>query len=115
MLEKQKEWCQEKAKKGKEWVKDHKLGIGIAAGCMATVGLQFIKNMMFEPKDMKIQTGFNGNIKSENFVIRVAGNDRFGMETYHSPWVHYQDGLEDKERIDKAIMASINREESGEY
>lgn len=110
MLEKQKVWVQEKKEKGKEWFKTHKLGIGIAAGSLATIGLQVLKKKVFEPKIMKIQTGFE-DIEPDNFVMRVAGEDRFGRESYHSPWVPYQGGLEDKERIDNAIVAAINRDE----
>ena len=32
MLEKQKEWCQNKVEKGKAWIEDHKLVIGCAVG-----------------------------------------------------------------------------------
>lgn len=74
MLEKQKEWCQNKVEKGKKWVKDHKFGIGC-----------------------------------------VAGKDGFGRESYHSPWVRYEYGEEDKERINKAITAAINRDEPCEF
>lgn len=42
MLEKQKEWCQNKVEKGKKWVKDHKFGIGCAVGGASAVLLTMI-------------------------------------------------------------------------
>lgn len=44
-------------------------------------------------------------------MMRVAGEDRFGKESYHSPWVRYEDGDNDKERINKAITAAINKDD----
>lgn len=62
MLEKQKEWCQNKVEKGKAWFEDHMLVIGCAVGSVSTVLL-------------------------------------------------HEDGDNDKERIDKAITAAINRDD----
>ena len=96
MLEKQKEWCQNKVEKGKAWIEDHKLVIGCAVGAASTVLLHVIGKKIMEPK---------------NFMMRVAGEDRFGKVSYHSPLVRYEDGDNDKERIDKAITAAINKDD----
>lgn len=111
MLEKQKEWCQNKVEKGKAWIKDHKLVIGCAVGAASTVLLHAIGKGIMEPKDFMIQTGTNTDLEVGNFMMRVAGKDRFGKESYHSPWVRYEDGNEDKERVIKAITAAINKED----
>ena len=68
-----------------------------------------------EPKNFMIQTGTNTDLEVGNFIMRVAGEDRFGKVSYHSPWVRYEDGDNDKERIDKAITAAINRDEPCEF
>lgn len=115
MLEKQKEWCQNKVEKGKKWVKDHKFGIGCAVGGASAVLLTIITKKIMEPKDFMVQTGTNTDLEEGNFVMRVAGEDRFGRESYHSPWVRYEHGEEDKERINKAITAAINRDEPCEF
>lgn len=115
MLEKQKKWCQEKAEKGKAWIDDHKLVIGCAVGAASTVLLYAIGKKIMEPKDFMIQTGTNTGLEEGNFMIRVAGEDRFGKESYHTPWVRYEYGDEDKERIIKAITAVINRDEPCEF
>lgn len=65
---------------------------------------------MIEPKEIELQTGNNNNLDQPNFLIRIAGFDRFGREIYHSPWARFVNGLEDKERVDKSIMAAINKE-----
>ena len=111
MLEKQKEWCQNKVEKGKAWIEDHKLVIGCAVGATSTVLLQVIRKKIMEPKEFMIQTGTNTDLEVGNFIMRVAGEDRFGKVSYHSPWVRYEDGDNDKERIDKAITAAINRDD----
>ena len=64
-----------------------------------------------EPKDFMIQTGTNLRLEEDNFMMRVAGEDRFGKESYHSPWVRYEYGDEDKERVIKAITAAINKDD----
>ena len=115
MLEKQKEWCQNKVEKGKKWVKDHKFGIGCTVGGASAVLLIMIAKKIMEPKDFMVQTGTNTDLEEGNFVMRVAGEDRFGRESYHSPWVRYEHGEEDKERINKAITAAINRDELCEF
>lgn len=115
MLEKQKEWCRDKIEKGKTWIEDHKLVIGCAVGVASTVLLHVIEKKIMEPKDFMIQTGTNDRLEVGNFMMRVAGEDRFGKESYHSPWVRYEDGDKDKERIDKAITAAINRDEPCEF
>lgn len=111
MLEKQKEWCQNKVEKGKAWIEDHKLIIGCAVGASSTVLLYVIGKKIMEPKNFMIQTGTNTDLEMANFVMRVAGEDRFGKESYHSPWVRYENGDNDKERIIKAITAAINRDD----
>ena len=111
MLEKQKEWCQNKVEKGKAWIEDHKLVIGYAVGAVSTVLLHVIGKKIMEPKNFMIQTGTNTDLEVGNFIMRVAGEDRFGKVSYHSPWVRYEDGDNDKERIDKAITAAINRDD----
>ena len=111
MLEKQKEWCQNKVEKGKAWIEDHKLVIGCAVGAASTVLLHVIGKKIMEPKEFMIQTGTNTDLEVGNFKMRVAGEDRFGKVSYHSPWVRYEDGDNDKERIDKAITAAINRDD----
>ena len=68
-----------------------------------------------EPKDYMIETATNLNLEEGNFMMRVTGEDRFGKRSYHSPWVRYEDGDKDKERIDKAITAAINRDEPCEF
>lgn len=68
-----------------------------------------------EPRDFMIQTGTNTGLKEGNFMMRVAGIDRFGKESYYSPWVRYEYGDEDKERINNAITAAINRDEPCEF
>lgn len=115
MLEKQKEWCQNKVEKGKKWVKDHKFGIGCAVGGASAVLLTMIAKKIMEPKDFMVQTRTNTGLEEGNFMMRVAGEDRFGRESYHSPWVRYEYGEEDKERINKAITAAINRDEPCEF
>lgn len=115
MLEKQKVWVQEKKEKGKEWFKAHKLGIGIAAGSVATVGLQVLKKRILKIEGYSVETGHNTNLGEGNFWIRVTGKDRFGREIYTSPLVRYYDGLEDAERINKGILAAINEEEFQEF
>ena len=110
MLEKQKEWCQNKVEKGKAWIEDHKLVVGCAVGVTSTVLLHVIGKKIMEPKNFMIQTGTNTDLEVGNFTMRVAGEDRFGKESYHSPWVRYESGDEDKERIDKAITAAINKD-----
>ena len=115
MLEKQKEWCQNKVEKGKAWIEDHKLVVGCAVGVTSTVLLHVIGKKIMEPKNFMIQTGTNTDLEMANFVMRVAGEDRFGKESYHSPWVRYENGDNDKERINKAITASINRDEPCEF
>lgn len=42
MLEKQKEWCQNKVEKGKAWIENHRLVIGCAVGATSTVLLHVI-------------------------------------------------------------------------
>ena len=111
MLEKQKEWCQNKVEKGKAWIEDHKLVVGCAVGVTSTVLLHVIGKKIMEPKNFMIQTGTNTDLEMANFVMRVAGEDRFGKESYHSPWVRYENGDNDKERIIKAITAAINRDD----
>lgn len=111
MLEKQKEWCHNKAEKGRAWIENHKLVIGCAVGAASTVLLYVIGKKIMEPKVFEIQTGTNLRLEDGNFMIRVAGEDRFGKESYHSPWVQYEDGNEDKERVIKAITAAINKED----
>lgn len=111
MLRKQKEWCQNKVEKGKAWIKDHKLVIGCAVGVSSTVLLYAIGKKIMEPKEFMIQTGTNTGLETGNFMMRVAGEDRFGKESYHSPWVSYERGDEDKERINKAITAAINKDD----
>ena len=111
MLEKQKEWCQNKVEKGKAWIEDHKLVIGCAVGAASTVLLHVIGKKIMEPKNFMIQTGTNTDLEVGNFMMRVAGEDRFGKVSYHSPWVRYEDGDKDKERIDKAITAAINKDD----
>ena len=111
MLEKQKEWCQNKVEKGKAWIEDHKLVVGCAVGVTSTVLLHVIGKKIMEPKNFMIQTGTNTDLEMANFVMRVAGKDRFGKESYHSPWVRYENGDNDKERIIKAITAAINRDD----
>lgn len=115
MLEKQKEWCQNKVEKGKKWVKDHKFGIGCAVGGASAVLLTMIAKKIIEPKNFMVQTGTNTDLEEGNFMMRVAGEDRFGRESYHSPWVRYERGEEDKERFNKAITAAINRDEPCEF
>lgn len=115
MLEKQKEWCQNKVEKGKAWIEDHKLVIGCVVGAASTVLLYAIGKKIMEPKDYMIETAANYDLEEDNFMMRVTGEDRFGKRSYHSPWVQYEDGDKDKERIDKAITASINRDEPCEF
>ena len=115
MLEKQKEWCQNKVEKGKAWIEDHKLVIGYAVGAVSTVLLHVIGKKIMEPKNFMIQTGTNTGLEEGNFMMRVAGEDRFGKVSYHSPWVRYEDGDKDKERITKGITAAINRDEPCEF
>ena len=110
MLEKQKKWCQNKVEKGKVWIEDHKLVIGCTIGAASTVLLYAIGKKIMEPKVFMIQTGTNTGLEEGNFMMRVSGEDRFGKRSYHSPWVRYEDGDNDKERIDKAITAAINRD-----
>lgn len=111
MLEKQKEWCQNKVEKGKAWIEDHKLVIGCAVGAASTVLLHAIGKKIMEPKSFMIQTATNTDLEVGNFMMRVTGEDRFGKRSYHSPWVPYEYGDEDKERINKAITAAINRDD----
>lgn len=113
MLEKQKEWCRDKVEKGKAWIEDHKLVIGCAVGVTSTVLLYAIRKKIMEPKDYMIEIGTNDSLKEGAFMMRVTGEDRFGKESYHSPWVRYESG--DKERFDKAITAAINRDEPCEF
>lgn len=115
MLEKQKEWCQNKVEKGRAWIENHKLVIGCAVGAASTVLLYAIGKKIMEPKNFMIQTATNLDLEESNFMMRVAGEDRFGKRSYHSPWVRYEYGDEDKERIDKAITAAINRDGSCEF
>ena len=89
--------------------------IGCAVGATSTVLLHVIGKKIMEPKNFMIQTGTNTGLEEGNFMMRVAGEDRFGKESYHSPWVRYEYGDEDKERIDKAITAAINRDEPCEF
>ncbi|WP_287643481.1 hypothetical protein [Bacteroides sp.] len=115
MLEKQKEWCRDKVEKGKAWIEDHKLVMGCAVGAASTVLLYAIRKKIMEPQDYMIETATNLNLEEGNFMMRVTGEDRFGKRSYHSPWVRYEDGDKDKERIDKAITAAINRDEPCEF
>lgn len=115
MLEKQKKWCQNKVEKGKAWIEDHKLVIGCTVGAASTVLLHAIGKRIMEPKDFMIQTSTNLDLKEDNFMMRVTGKDRFGKESYHSPWVRYEYGDEDKERINKAITAAINRDKPCDF
>lgn len=111
MLEKQKEWCHNKVEKGRAWIDNHKLVIGCAVGAASTVLLYVIGKKIMEPKEFEIQTGTNLKLEEGNFMMRVAGEDRFGRESYHSPWVRYEYGDEDKERVIKAITAAINKDD----
>lgn len=115
MLEKQKEWCRNNVEKGKAWIEDHKLAIGCAVGATSMVLLHTIGKKIMEPKVYMIETSFNDGLEEGNFMMRVAGEDRFGVRSYHSPWVRYEDGNNDKERIDKAITAAINKDEFCEF
>lgn len=110
MLEKQKEWCKEKTEKGKNWIKKNKFSVGFIAGCTVTTLSIFAITKLIEPKEIELQTGSNDDLDQPNFLIRVAGFDRIGRESYHSPWARFVNGLEDKERVDKGIMAAINKE-----
>lgn len=115
MLEKQKKWCHEKVEKGKKWVIRNQRAICFGFGAATAVGVGLILEKCIEPKEVMIQTGTNTELEAGNFMIRVAGEDRFGKESYHSPWVRYECGDEDKERINKAITAAINRDDAGEF
>lgn len=115
MLEKQKKWCHEKVEKGKKWVIRNQRVICFGFGAATAVGIGLIFEKFMEPKEFMIQTGTNSRLEEGNFMMRVAGEDRFGKESYHSPWVRYECGEEDKERVIKAITAAINRDEPCDF
>lgn len=82
MLEKQKEWCQNKVEKGKKWVKDHQLYIGYAIGVAATIGGGLLIDKIFEPKKKTGQV-YRGDFDKDgkiDFAIGIVETDRFGKE-----------------------------------
>lgn len=83
MLEKQKEWCQEKIKKGEEFVGKHEFEIGIFAGGIACITGIIISNKIFEPKKAGISVV---SIKDKSWTddcvrIETYGINRFGQKT----------------------------------
>lgn len=107
MLEKRKEWCQERIKRGKAWIEKNRFEIGFGLGAATLVAIGLIAEKVFEPKEIVVQTGHNEKIEDRNFLLRVTAIDRFGGE-HPSPWARFENGDEDKERIIKAIDAGLN-------
>lgn len=50
MLEKQKEWCQNKVEKGKRWLKKNKGAIGFGLGAATMTALYLLAEKLDEPK-----------------------------------------------------------------
>lgn len=113
MLEKQKEWCQNKVEKGKKWVKDHKFWIGYGVGIASMVAVNQVVAKIFEPKKYSVDTMPIEDGEKSGFAIRTSGIDRFGGSCCKGPWVCcYED--HDRDHIVSNIDAAI-RNEMGQY
>lgn len=81
MLEKQKKWYRNNVEKGKKWLKENELYIGIVAGGAAAIVGQLVGSKIFEDKKAGISIGHIENPDkswSNDFGIETFGVDRFG-------------------------------------
>ena len=81
MLEKQKEWCQNKVEKGKKWVKKNKDALILGAGCATTTAVLLGIEKLLENKQAGIAFGHIENADgswSDDFRVETYGVNRFG-------------------------------------
>lgn len=109
MLEKQKEWCQNKVEKGKKWIKDHQLEIGYGLGVAATIGGGLLIDKIFEPRK-KIGQIYRGDFENKDgvidFGIGITEVDRFGKEHVTSDKILLLDE-KSKDLLFKNVEAAI--------
>lgn len=108
MLEKQKEWCQNKVEKGKEWIKKHQLGIGYILGVGAVIGGGLLIDKIFEPKT-KIGQVFLGDFDKNgeiDYAIGIIETDRFGKEHIRPENILFL-AEESKDRLFKNVEQAI--------
>lgn len=80
MLEKQKEWCQNKVEKGKNWLKKNRGAIGFGLGAATMAGLYMLAEKMDEPQCGAIT--FTRRLEDETPDIKASVwyKNRFGKE-----------------------------------
>ena len=81
MLEKQKEWCQNKVEKGKKWVKKNKDALIFGAGCATTTAVLLGIEKLLENKQAGIAFSHIENADgswSDDFGVETYGVNRFG-------------------------------------
>lgn len=80
MLEKQKEWCQNKAEKGKKWLKKNKGAIGFGLGAATISALYLLAEKLDEPKEGGIAFTRRSEDDKPGIIASVYYKNRFGKE-----------------------------------
>lgn len=80
MLEKQKEWCQNKVEKGKKWLKKNKGAIGFGLGAATMTALYLLAEKLDEPKGGNIIYTRRLEDDKPNMMASVYYKNRFGKE-----------------------------------
>lgn len=80
MLEKQKEWCQNKVEKGKKWLKKNKGAIGFGLGAATISALYLLAKKLDEPKEGVITFTRRLEDDKPDIIASVYYKNRFGKE-----------------------------------
>ena len=78
MLEKQKEWCQNKVEKGKKWFKKNKGAIGFGLGAATVSALYLLAEKLDEPKSGSITYTRCFEDDKPDIMAKVYYENRFG-------------------------------------
>ena len=80
MLEKQKEWCQNKVEKGKKWLKKNKGAIGFGFGAATMTALYLLAEKLDESKGGNITFTRRLEDDKPDIMASVYYKNRFGKE-----------------------------------